>query len=42
MKKQRKVFKLGFIQLAFNGDLWGICLFDKYCYINKVGFEILK
>lgn len=42
LKTKRKFIKLWFIEFGCIGDLIGICLFDKYCYTNFKGFEILK
>ncbi len=30
------------IQFYIDKNMWGICLFDKFCYISGIGFEILK
>lgn len=30
------------IQYYNKKGLWGICLFDRYAYINKTGFETFK
>lgn len=30
------------IAVDFENEIVGICFFDKYCYTNVFGFEILK
>jgi hypothetical protein len=42
MKNKLEYIDLGYIQIAYSVNVYGICFFDKYCFINIFGFEILK
>ena len=32
----------GLLEIIINKEIWGVCFFDKYCYISNKGFSILK
>lgn len=44
--KEAKTFKLGFLEIGYikrnNISIYGISVFDKYCYTSYYGFETLK
>lgn len=42
MNKGLRYYIFGPIQIAYSVDIYGICFFDKYCFTNIFGFEILK
>lgn len=37
-----RTFKFLFIEFGISDKVFGICLFDKYCYTSEFGWEILK
>jgi hypothetical protein len=43
MKERLKVktVKILFFEFGFSKDVWGFCLFNKLCYTNHFGFEII-
>lgn len=32
----------GKVEVAFLEDVWGFCLFNRYCYTSYFGWESLK
>lgn len=42
MKDKLEYIDFGNIQIAYSVNVYGICFFDRYCYTNIFGFEILK
>lgn len=39
--KKINIKSFGSVQYGYGHGVWGICLFDKFCYTNQFGLEIL-